>query len=163
MGPATEGDFMRLYRDFYQKYGEYKWLLWNLWETLYTTFLITSTSDNINKSPMGNDGGIIESNTTDKRCLETQYLGPMKIENIENSQSEHEEEKQRWEKTRKELTLVAEKATQFCNIYVGNHEYVKTEMSSLNKDQKCFLHDLLPPLFQFQRLHKYSEMKAMAN
>ena len=45
--------------------------------------------------------------------MNTQYLGPPKVKGIEDSSSEQEDEKQRHDQAKKELTYVAQKAAQF--------------------------------------------------
>ena len=66
-------------------------------------------------------------------------MGPPKATGIKNSNSEQEDEKQRQDQTRKELTLVAQKAEQFYEKYFKNYKYVPIEMCSLAKDKQCFL------------------------
>ena len=83
----------------------------------------------------------------------THYLGAHKV--IEDLSSE-EDEKQRQYQTRKELTLVAQKAAQFYEKYVKNYKCVTTEMCSLSKDQQCFLVILLPLPHPIQKLHIYN-------
>ena len=55
VGQATEGDFMRVQRHFYQQYSEYKELSQYIWGAMHTTFPVTSTSDIISKLPMEED------------------------------------------------------------------------------------------------------------
>ena len=70
--------------------------------------------------------------------METQNLGSPKIKGIEDSSSEQEDEKQRINQTRKEFTLVAQKAVQFHENCVKNSKYVATEICSLINNQECF-------------------------
>ena len=44
VGPAAEDDFVRLQRDFYEKYGEHKELSQCVWKAMHSTFPIASTS-----------------------------------------------------------------------------------------------------------------------
>ena len=51
--------------------------------------------------------------------METQYLGPPKVEGTDDSSSEQEDEKHKVKpEKRKELTLDAKKASQFYEKYV---------------------------------------------
>ena len=76
--------------------------------------------------------------------METQYLGPSKVEGIKDSNSEQQYDKQGQTQTKKELRLVAQKELQFKEKYVKNNEYVTMEICSLVKDLQCFIIDLLP-------------------
>ena len=75
-----------------------------VWEAIYTTFLFVFASDIVSKLPMEENGEITELSTIKRRQMETQDLGPYKVENIEDSGSEYEDEKQRQEHTRQEQT-----------------------------------------------------------
>ena len=59
IGPAA-GDFVRLQRDFYQKYGEHKELSQYVLEAMHTAFSIASTSDIVSQLPTGEDGEVLE-------------------------------------------------------------------------------------------------------
>ena len=60
IGPTAEGDFVRLQRDFYQRYGDHKELSQYVWEAMHTTFLTASTSAIISQLPTGEDGDVLE-------------------------------------------------------------------------------------------------------
>ena len=60
IGPATEGDFVRLQIDFYQKYGEHKELLQYFWEAMHTAFPIASTSAIVRQLSIGEYGEVLE-------------------------------------------------------------------------------------------------------
>ena len=49
---------------------------------------------------MAQDGEIIGPGTIRRRQVETQYLDPSKVEDIEDSESEHEDEKKRQQQAR---------------------------------------------------------------
>ena len=66
-------------------------------------------------------------------------MGPPKATGIKNSNSEQQDEEQRQDQTRKELTLVAQKAEQFYEKYFKNYKYVPIEMCLFTKDKQCFL------------------------
>ena len=51
MGPVTQGDFVRLQSDFYQKYGEHKDLPQYTWRAWHITFPMTSSSAIFSKLP----------------------------------------------------------------------------------------------------------------
>ena len=88
--------------------------------------------------------------------VETNYLGPPKIEGIEDLSPEQEDENQRQFQARTKLTLVAPKAAQYYEKYITNYEYVTTEMYSLVRDEQCFLADfllLLPPILKAKQIH----------
>ena len=55
-----------------------------------------------------------------------------------------EDERQRQDKTRKELPLIAHKAVKGYKEYVKNYNCVIIEIHSLTKDQQHFFMDLLP-------------------
>ena len=76
-----------------------------MWDTMHTTFPIISTCAIVSKVATGEGGDVIEPSIF--RLVETQYLGPYKVEGIQESNSEHEDEKQKQNHARKELTLVA--------------------------------------------------------
>ena len=50
--PAAEGDFVRLQRDFYKKYGEHKELSQYAWEAMHAAFPIASTSIIVSQLPI---------------------------------------------------------------------------------------------------------------
>ena len=83
-GPAAEGDFVRLQRSFYLKYGEHKNLSQYVWLSMHTTFHITSTSNIVRKLPTGEDGKIIAPSICKIKQVVTQHSGPFKIEDIED-------------------------------------------------------------------------------
>ena len=60
IGPAAAGDFVRLQRDFYEKYGEYKALSQHAWEAMHTAFSIASTSAIVSQLPTGEDGEVLK-------------------------------------------------------------------------------------------------------
>ena len=71
-------------------------------------------------------------------------MGPPKIKGIEDTSSQQEDEKRRQNQTRKELTFIAQRTTQFYEKCVKDCKCVTMGMGSLVKDQHCFLMDLLP-------------------
>ena len=112
---------------------------------MHSAFLIVSTSEIISKLPTGEDGEITVPCTTKRRWVETQYIGWSRVECTENSYSEHEDEKQRYDQARNELTLIAQKAVWLFEQYITNYECVAAEIFSFKMDQQHFLIDLLPP------------------
>ena len=62
IGPAMEGCFVKLQRDFYQKYGEHKELSQCVWEVMHTTFHITSANAIVISLLTGEEGEVVESN-----------------------------------------------------------------------------------------------------
>ena len=58
--PVAGGDFMRLQRDFYEKYGEHKELSQHVWKAMHTTFPIASTSTIVRQLSTGENGEILE-------------------------------------------------------------------------------------------------------
>ena len=60
IGPTAEGDFVRLQRDFYQKYGEQKELSLYVWKAMHTTFPILSTSAIATQLSTGEDRELIK-------------------------------------------------------------------------------------------------------
>ena len=77
---------------------------------MHAEFPITSTNDIIAKLPIGEDGEVIDQNTTKRIWVEVQYMSPYIVEDIEDSESEHKDDKQRHEYARTELSLIAQKA-----------------------------------------------------
>ena len=75
IGPAAEGDFMKLQMDFYWKYGEHKELSQCVCEAMHTSFPIASTRDIVSKLPTG-DGEIMEPNTFKRKFVDP-VLGPI--------------------------------------------------------------------------------------
>ena len=88
---------------------------------MHTTFPITSTIDILNKLPMGEDEKISKLYTIKCRWVQTQYLGPSKVKDVEDSESEHEDDKWRQEQARKGLGLVAQRAAQMFEKYIINY------------------------------------------
>ena len=74
IGPAAEGNFVRLQRDFYQKYGEHKQLQQYALEAMHTNFPITSTRTIVSRLPTGQDREVIEPSIF--RWVKTKYFGP---------------------------------------------------------------------------------------
>ena len=95
---APEGDFVRLQRDFFQKYGLQKELWQYVWEAMHATFTITSTSVIVRKLPTGQDGEVIELSIFS--WVKTKYLGPPKVKG-----SEPENEKQRKDQAKKRAVI----------------------------------------------------------
>ena len=60
LGPVAEDDFMRLQRDFYEKYGEHKELSQHVWKAMHTTFPTASTSTIVRQLSTGENGEILE-------------------------------------------------------------------------------------------------------
>ena len=63
IGSAAEGDFVRLQKNFYHKYGTHKELSQYVWEAMHTTLCIAYISAIVYKLPTGEDGEIIELTT----------------------------------------------------------------------------------------------------
>ena len=97
-------------------------------------FPITSTSTITSKLSTGDDGKASEPSIV--RWVETLYLDQPKVKGIDDWYCEQEDEKQN--ETRKELTLVAQHVAQFCEKYVEMYRYAIMEMHSLAKNQQCF-------------------------
>ena len=83
----------------------------NVWDAMHSKFPITSTSAIVSNLPTGEDDKVIEPSIFS--WTETQCLDPTKVNGIEDSHFEEEGVKQGQDKTKKELTLVAQKAEQF--------------------------------------------------
>ena len=83
---------------------------------MHSTFPFTSTSAIVNQLPIGKDREVLEPSMF--RQVETQGLGPPKVKDTEDLSSEMEDEKQRQNKTRKELTLITQKVAHICEQYI---------------------------------------------
>ena len=59
---------------------------------MHITFPLTFTCDISSKLPVEEDGGITEQNTIKRRQVEMQYLGTSKVESVEDSEYEHDNE-----------------------------------------------------------------------
>ena len=105
-------------------------------ENMHTTFPITSTSAIVSRLPTGEDGEVLEPGIF--RWLETQYLGPPRVEGIEDwSLNKRMRNRDKIRPERSSL-IVTQKAAQFHEKYVKNYKHVA-------KYQHCFLVELLPP------------------
>ena len=79
-GPVTEGHFVRLQRNIYQRYDEHKELPHYVWEAMHTTFPIVYTRYTVSKVPTGEDGEIIELSTIIWKCVEPHISAHLKSE-----------------------------------------------------------------------------------
>ena len=109
---------------------------------MHTTF----PSYIISRLPKGEDGEITKLRTIKRRWVDTQYLGPFKVDDIEDAESGHVDETQRQEQARKELTLIVQMAAWLYEKYVTNYKAVYSSWNVfLEIDQQSFLIKMLPP------------------
>ena len=62
---------------------------------MHTIFPTASSSNSVSKLSMREDGDTIEKNSIKIKWFETQYFGPFKVTDTEDSKSECEDEKWR--------------------------------------------------------------------
>ena len=105
----------------------------------------------------GEDGEVIEPGIF--RWPETHYLGPPKVEGIEDSGSEQEDEKQGQDQTRKELILIALKEAQ----YVKNDEYANNRNELVGKISTFPYRFVATAPHPFQKLHRYKIMQEIGD
>ena len=99
---------------------------------MHITFPIASTFS-IVQLTTEEDGKVLEPSIF--RYVGIQDLCPTKFKDIEDSSSEIEDERQRQNKTRKELTFTVQKVAKCYDEYVENYKHVTMEIHLLTKHQ----------------------------